>query len=296
MNHWILYDDKETETLGKWNGKWEYSVGVIRLCSVFKHLKNSANITNVSLSNLKPRIPDSGNQQKMQSKVYSAVDHMLLCQNQKSLKMQQFSSQGLNILLKTEQEVKKKRNNTKQREPRKSTIVMDAPRILRSSRKIILWVSEPLKFQIWYRDVRKAFMQSDFPLKRQLYIKPPKVLDLFTGVKQRSDGYLSSFKPIYGLSQSPRYWWHTFKRYHSEHLEMDQSRLDPFLFNRKSGKALIGLVGTLIDDTLAARNLEFSQIEYEKCKAFDVKPRDQDLSLKFAGVSIMMQGGIMVME
>ena len=115
-------------------------------------------------------------------------------------------------------------------------------------------------------------------------------------LNQPSDGYLHALKPIYGFSESPRYWWQTFKRYHSEDLEMDQSTLDPCLFYRKCGKAPIELVRTLADDTLAAGNHEFSQIENEKCKAFDKKPREQELPLKFYGVNFTMQGGIMMTE
>ncbi len=34
------------------------------------------------------------------------------------------------------------------------------------------------------------------------------------------------------------------------------------------------------------RNYELFQIKYEECKAFDVKPKGQELQLKFGGVKI----------
>ncbi len=182
------------------------------------------------------------------------------------------------------------------KDPDKGTNVTEAPTILRSSRRIILSISQSLGFHIWSRDVKQAFIQFDFPLKGQLYVKPPKVPNLLKMVNQPSDGYLHALTPIYGLSESPGYWWLTFKRYHIEDLEMDQSTFDPCLFYRKIWKALIGLVGTLVDDTLAAGNHEFSRIENEKCKAFDLEPRDQELPLKFYGINITKQNSIMMTE
>ena len=58
-------------------------------------------------------------------------------------------------------------------DPEKRRVVNEAPTILRSSSRIILSIAESLEFQLWSRDVKQAFLQSEDKLQRDLYIKPP---------------------------------------------------------------------------------------------------------------------------
>ena len=59
-----------------------------------------------------------------------------------------------------------------------------------------------------------------------------------------------------------------------QELEMNQSILDPCLSYRKINNQVIGIVGTLVDNTLAAGNEQLLTEEEEKSKTFDVKPCD----------------------
>ena len=170
-------------------------------------------------------------------------------------------------------------------DPEKGKIVNEAPTILRSSTRLILTIAATLNFEIWSRDVKQAFIQSEDTLQRELYVKPPKRPEFLSMINQ-PPGLLQAVKPLYGLSESPDNWWQTFKRYHVTTLEMTQSKLDPCFFFKKRDSQLIGLIGTLVDGTLGAGCLEFAVEEESKSSKFDVKPRDEHLLFSFGGAEI----------
>lgn len=62
--------------------------------------------------------------------------------------------------------------------------VNKAPTILRSSTRIVLSLASTLGFRIWSRDVKQAFIQSEYKLHRTLYVKPPKRPDLLEIIDQ----------------------------------------------------------------------------------------------------------------
>ncbi len=99
-------------------------------------------------------------------------------------------------------------------------------------------------FPLWSRDVKQAFVQSDSKLARRLFVRLPSQPPLLPLIGQPSDGLLQALKPLYGLSESPGYWWHTFKRYHTVDLGMNQSVLDPCLFYKRENGEVVGVVGT----------------------------------------------------
>ena len=107
------------------------------------------------------------------------------------------------------------------------------------------------------QDVKQAFIQSEDTLDGELYVKPPKRPDLLSIINQ-PPGLLQALKQLYGLFESPGYRWQTFKRYHVSNVEMTQSVLDPCLFFKKKQNELIGLIGTLVDDTLEVSFQEFA--------------------------------------
>ena len=122
-------------------------------------------------------------------------------------------------------------------------------------------------------------------MHRELFVKPPKRPDLLSMINQPR-GLLQAIKPLYGLSESPGYWWQTFKRYHVTNLEMTQSVLDLCLFFKKKGSELIGIIGTLAFDTLGAGCSDFAIEEESKSSKFDVKPRDEHLPFSFGGAQV----------
>ena len=67
---------------------------------------------------------------------------------------------------------------------------------------------------------------------------------------------------------------------------MSQTILDPCLFFKRKEFKLTGFVGTLVDDTIACSDDEFSNLESKKSSAFDVKPGGSKLAFCFGGVSI----------
>lgn len=171
-------------------------------------------------------------------------------------------------------------------DPEKGMTVNEAPTILRSSTRIILSLASTMGFGLWSRDVKQAFIQSEENLHRELYVKPPKRPDLL-GMIHQPEGLLHAVKTLYGLAESPGYWWQTFKRYHVMDLGMTQTILDPCLFFKKKESELTGITGTLVDDTLGAGSDEFAAEEEQKSSKYDVKSRDETLPIVFGGSTIM---------
>ena len=99
------------------------------------------------------------------------------------------------------------------KDPDKGSIVTEAPTVLPSSLRLLLSIAAMCDFEVWSRDVKQAFIQSSFPIDREIYIKPPKKPNLMAMIGEREDRYLMALKPIYGLTESPGYWWQTFKNY-----------------------------------------------------------------------------------
>ncbi len=91
-------------------------------------------------------------------------------------------------------------------------------------------------------------------------------------LNQPQNAMLQALKPIYGLKESHGYSWQTFKNYHVVDLEMSQSIMDPCLFFKRTCYKQLRLLGTLVYDTIACRNVEYSDPELEKSAIFDVKP------------------------
>ena len=97
---------------------------------------------------------------------------------------------------------------------------------------------------------------------------------------------MKAHKPLLGLSESPCYWWVAFKRYHIEDLGMFQSVIDPCLFFKKKNGILQGFTGVLVDDTISAGNDNFVKLEVSASSPLDVRPKETEFPLKFAGVLI----------
>lgn len=173
------------------------------------------------------------------------------------------------------------------KDPEKKSVVTEAPTVLRSSIRLILTLSAIYDFELWTRDVKQAFVQSAFPLDRMLFIKPPKNPDLMSMVDHLPDTYLHALKPIYGLTESPGFWWQTFKQYHIDDLGMKQTTLDPCLFYKKDNGIPTGIIGTLVDDTLGCGNTDFIDQEKIKSKKFDVKPKETEFPIRFGGLQIV---------
>eukprot|EP00171_Calliarthron_tuberculosum_P003779 IDg3779t1 len=191
-------------------------------------------------------------------------------------------------------------------DPEKGRVVNEAPTILRSSVRILLTIGAIFQFKVWSRDVTQAFLQSQEALGRLLFVILPSRPDLRPLIREiistipKSESNISKnedeelalkvLQPWYGLSDSPGYWWQTYKRYHLNELGMSQCVLDPCLFFKKRERDLTGIIGTLVDDTLGVGTLEFANEEEEKSSMFDSKPRTTSFPFKFNGAIINKNG------
>lgn len=72
---------------------------------------------------------------------------------------------------------------------------------------------------------------------------------------------------------------------------MGQSIMDP-CFLKKENNELMGMIGTLVDDTLGFGTSAFAALENEKSSRFDVKPRQETFPMKFNGCVVNDLKGI----
>lgn len=115
-------------------------------------------------------------------------------------------------------------------DPDKPLVVNEAPTVWKSSIRLFLTFSRAYQFSLWTRDVKQAYVQSKDKLQRELYMIPPKSTDIKSILVLEEEVALKALKPLYGLSESPSYWWHAFGQCHVENLGLKQSVMDPSLF------------------------------------------------------------------
>lgn len=77
-------------------------------------------------------------------------------------------------------------------------------------------------FGMWIADVCQAYLQSDEPMSRPVFIK--RVVPEFN---LTADEGLQLLKPLYGLSESGDHWFETLDNHHRNELGMDVLRSDP---------------------------------------------------------------------
>jgi len=171
-------------------------------------------------------------------------------------------------------------------DPDKPRVVCEAPTVLKSSVRLLLSLAATYGFKIWSRDISQAFIQSDEPLRRTVYVKPPKGENVLDQIGAPKGSMLKAIKPQYGLPESPGYWWKTFKRWHENDLGMKPTALDPCFFYKHDKDQLHGIQVTQVDDTLGSGIASFSNMEITKSKKFECKPRSQLLPMKFNGIWI----------
>ncbi len=92
-------------------------------------------------------------------------------------------------------------------DPEKDRVVNEDPFILWSSVRLLIVLGISLSFKIWSRDAKQAFVQSDLHLGREVYVRLPKEPPLLSLMGMPNKGLLQAIKHLYGLPESPRYWW-----------------------------------------------------------------------------------------
>ncbi len=99
-------------------------------------------------------------------------------------------------------------------DPDKPRVVNEAPTVLKSSIRFAIALIVSHGFNIWSRDISQAFLQSEDPLRRTVYVRPPKGENILERIGADTCSLLHAIKPQYGLSYGPGYWWQTFRRWH----------------------------------------------------------------------------------
>jgi Reverse transcriptase (RNA-dependent DNA polymerase) len=170
------------------------------------------------------------------------------------------------------------------RDPMKGKIVNEAPTLRSISIRLILSVACSKNWTLFSRDVKGAFLQSNNILRKvfvQLSPRAMRLLDL-----DPTESVFVLRLPQYGLTDSPTYWWLRFRDYHIFVLKCKDSPIDPCLFiSHTDDLKTEGLVGTLVDDTLGAGNMQFLQHEETCSKEFETKQR-KEKSFNFGGCDI----------
>lgn len=138
-------------------------------------------------------------------------------------------------------------------------------------------------FKLWAHDITQAYLQSDSPLVRNVYIKPPPELRMPKG------RVLRLIKPLYGLADSGDYWGSTSSRHHQMDLGMRNTCGDLSLYYRRNKGKLVGLSGVVVDDTLQCGTEEFWDITSKTMDKFKSKDR-KTIKVVFAGIQVDKKG------
>ena len=164
----------------------------------------------------------------------------------------------------------------------KKDILTQSPTIQRASQRIIVCLSMLLPMKLYTRDISQAYVQSTTNLARQLFVKPPKDVNL-------GDNILQVVRPLYGVPEAGTHWFKTYHTHHVQKLNLTVSTFDPCLMY--STEAVVGLQ---TDDTLFLANemyvtMEEIQRNEAKYPAKPITALAMDKSLNFNGAVITQQ-------
>ena len=107
----------------------------------------------------------------------------------------------------------------------KDYLVHGAQTIQCVSVRITLVIAKAKGFRIWVVDVKLAYLQSDKPLIRKIFIRNPAPEFELT-----PEQCLELLKPIYGLADSGDQWHSTLDDYIQNDLNMTPTIIDPSLY------------------------------------------------------------------
>lgn len=171
----------------------------------------------------------------------------------------------------------------------------NAPTVQRSSQRLLLCMAPRLcekfqEFRVYQRDVTQAYTQSETPVTRLIFAKPPKEM----GLPQNK--LLKIVYPLYGLTEAGALWFHTYHQHHLNRLNLENAPHDlcflytPALLDHVQRKTPACLTFLQTDDTLILSNNSYA--EKENSTHFEYKPAiimDEENKLKFNGMSISKQ-------
>lgn len=156
-----------------------------------------------------------------------------------------------------------------------------APTVKRMSLRLLISLSTMYGVGLHTRDVSKAFIQSTTTLRRPVYVRAPKELNVGSNI-------LKINRPLYGMPESPIHWYNTYLSYHKDELGMRTTPMDNCLLYKTDGDKLSGIIGLQVDDTLIAGTKGFLETEDVKSKCFPNSGRSeiQEKAESFNGLSL----------
>jgi hypothetical protein len=181
----------------------------------------------------------------------------------------------------------------------KTLVLTQSPTIQRMSQRIILALTASIPHcHLYLRDITQAYVQSNTPLNRKFFIRPPPELDL------PKDSILRVVKPLYGVPEAETHWFNTYQKHHKEKLLMVESTFDPCLLhtiqtestksiNQSNSTSHFGIVGLQTDDTLILADDEFAALEEKKlARAHLTSKKREKLNLI---IPIKFNGGLITL-
>ncbi len=92
-------------------------------------------------------------------------------------------------------------------DPDKPRVENESSTVLQLSIRIAITFIVSHGFNIWSRDISQAFLESEYPLRLTIYVRPPEGENILERIGSDPGSLLHAIKPQYGLSDAPGYWW-----------------------------------------------------------------------------------------
>ena len=109
------------------------------------------------------------------------------------------------------------------------TVPTKSPTVSRMGMRIALSTAAMHPSNLSYtRDITQAYIQSEYPLERRVFLRPPQKMHL------PENKVLLVIKPLYGIPEAGLYWFVTYKNHHVGRLGMKQCTTDPCILYRKN--------------------------------------------------------------
>jgi Reverse transcriptase (RNA-dependent DNA polymerase) len=180
----------------------------------------------------------------------------------------------------TEKEIYKARYVVQgHRDKEKTSMVHHNTTARQQSTRLLIGLAAIFGFRVCTHDVQQAYLQSAENLLRDVYLKPPAVLNL------SSDTMLKLLRPLYGLCDAGDYWARTILDHLTKDLNLVQTVGDSGLFFQTMNRKLVALTASFVDDLLMAGTEDFHEQSLYTSQRFKSRDRDYD-NVKFAGVNI----------
>jgi Reverse transcriptase (RNA-dependent DNA polymerase) len=154
------------------------------------------------------------------------------------------------------------------RDKQKTSMVHQNTTAKQQSTRLLTGLAAIFGFRICTHDVQQAYLQSAESLIRDVYLKPPAVLNL------RGDQVLKLLRPLYGLCDAGDYWARTILDHLTKDLNLTQSIGDSGLFFRAMNKKLVALTASFVDDLLMAGDDDFHEQSLYTSKRFKSRERE----------------------